>query len=349
MQVDPAVIERIARAVHLLEPDRVPIWEALENQQVYDHFAPGVPFPESAAIACERLGIDATYGCMAAVSEDKVEDGLVQAAQTVWRTQPRFHSISDLRDVQYYRPDERRIEEQVLAAHECAQSLYGPHTLYLPQNGGWGFLPGYDSQTFTVFATALAEDLPAVERLWDMNMEHAISRNTVTARHHLAPVIQCCEDVGYKTGLMVSPGLLREEFFPRFRQVIAPLKTAGIKVVWHSDGDISSVIGDAVECGFDGLNPIDPSAGMDLGALKAQYGNRLFFVGNVGREHCLRFGTTEQVRADVRRCIRDGGPGGGLLIQSGDGELMPDTPLENALAYLDEVHRSGRYPLTGGA
>ena len=32
MQVDRAVVERIDQAVHFREPDRVPVWEALENQ-----------------------------------------------------------------------------------------------------------------------------------------------------------------------------------------------------------------------------------------------------------------------------------------------------------------------------
>ena len=344
MEVERPVVERVLKAVNFQDPDRVPVWEALEHQGLYERFAPGVPFPECAAIACERLGIDATYGCMPQVSEERAEGGHVHAAQTVWSTEPTFRTPADLRAYDPGRPDERRIEEQVLAGHAAEQEVYAPHTLYLPQNGGWGFIPGYDAQTFTVLAVAIAEDLPAVERFWDINMEHAIARNSVTARHRLAPVVQCCEDVAYKTGLMVSPELLRRHFFPRFKQVIAPLKEAGIKVIWHSDGNIMSMVEDAVECGFDGVNPLDPSAGMDMGEVRRKHPG-LILVGNVGAEHCLRFGTPDDVRADVRRCIRQGGVGGGLLVQSGDGELMPDVPLENALAYFDEVHRFGRYPI----
>jgi uroporphyrinogen decarboxylase len=341
MSVSPEVLQRVTDAIHFRQPDRVPIWEALENQAVYDHFAPGVPFPQCAAIACEKLGIDATYGCMPAVTDERVEGNVVRAGQTLWHTQPTFRSLEDLRGYDPPRVNPRELEARILANHQAMQELYGPRVLYLPQSGGWGFLPGYDAETFTVVATALAEDLPALERFWDINVERAIARNSVAARHKLAPVIQCCEDVAYKTGLMVSPDILRGHFFPRFAQVIAPLKQAGIKVIWHSDGNIMEVLDDAIAAGIDGINPLDPSAGMDIGAIRRKYGRRLILVGNVGRKHVLRWGTPEQVRQEVRECISAAGPGGGHVLQCGDGQVMPDIPLANVLAYLDEARGPG--------
>lgn len=345
MTVDPAVVERITKTIHFEEPDRVPIWDSLQNAAVYDHFAPGVPFPECAVIACEKLGIDATYGCMEAVTGTGYFGHTVHAAETVWQTEPMFHSLNDLLNYDPCKLDVHEIEEKTLADHERAQALYGPRVLYLPQNGGFGFLPGYDTETFTVVATAIAEDISLLTRFWDHRMEQAIIRNSATARYRLAPVVQCCEDVAYNNGLMVSPDILRQHFFPRFRQVIAPLKAAGIKVIWHSDGNIMDVLDDALDCGIDGINPIDPLAGMDMGAIKKQYGRRLILVGNVGLDSVLARGTSDEVRMDVRRCIRAAGAGGGHILQCGDGQVMPDCSLENVIAYCDEAHRFGRYPI----
>jgi len=336
MSVDLAVRRRIEDALHFRVPDRTPIWEMLENQAVYAHFAPGVPFPRCAAIACRELGIDATYGCYPAVTDESASEGCVRAAQTVWVTKPYFASLEDLRSYNPPPIQEREYEERMLREHAETQELYGSRTMFLPQNGGWGFLPAYDAQTFSVIAEALVEDTPALERYWDISVERAVITNSITARHHLSPVIQCCEDVAYKTGLMVSPSLLRDHFFPRFAKVIAPLKAAGIKAIWHSDGNIMPLLDDAVASGFDGINPIDPSAGSDLGAIRRQY-PRLILVGNVGVDHVLRFGTPEAVRRDVRRCLEEAGPTGHLL-QCGDGQVMPDCPLENVLAYFDEAH-----------
>jgi hypothetical protein len=98
--------------------------------------------------------------------------------------------------------------------------------MYLPQDGGFGFLPGYDTVSFTIVAMALAQNAGILERFWEHQMEQAVIRNTIVARHRLAPVIQCCEDVACKTGLMISRAMLQRHFFPRLRKVIAPLKAA---------------------------------------------------------------------------------------------------------------------------
>jgi hypothetical protein len=330
-----SIAKRVDDALNFRRPDRPPIWEMIQNRAVFEHFAPGESFPKCAAIACRELGIDATYGCWQPVEGEKREGDFVHAGDTVWYTKPLFRSLEELRD---WKPEPIRPRElENWVVNDCRRNneLYAP-VMYLPQLGGWEFLPGYDAETFTVFAIALSEDLPALERFWDAQVEIAVARNEYTAKHKLSPVVQCSDDVAYKTGLMVSPSILRDHFFPRFKKVIAPLKTAGIKVIWHSDGNIMSVLDDALAIGIDGINPVDPSAGMDLAEIRRKY-PRLILVGNVGAGHVLRFGTPDQVRQDVRRCLREAG-NGGLMIQCGDGQVMPDCPLENVLAYLDEAH-----------
>ena len=100
-----------------------------------------------------------------------------------------------------------------------------------------------------------------------------------------------------------------------------------------------------MEAGIDGLNPIDPSAGMDIGLIKQKYGEKLILVGNVDGSRILPFGTPDEVREEVASVISKASPGGGHLIQCGCGELMPDVPLENALAYFDAVREFGKYPI----
>ena len=338
MAINPAIIQRFADALNFRRPDRAPIWEMLQLPAAFRHFAPGVPFPQCAVIACERLGIDATYGFYDVPAEGTPRaDHAVVAGQTVWHTQPLFRTPEELSD---WRPtpfDERRLEEQLLVDYDARQRLCGDNLLYLPQNGGFEFIPGYDTETFLVFSEALGTDLPSLERFWDAQMAMARMRNAVTARHIPVPVIQCCIDVAYNTGLIVHPDLLREHFFPRFKEVIAPLKDAGIKVIWHSDGDISSVLDDAIASGIDGIDPLDAGASsMDLAAIRQRY-PRLILVGGIGRDHILRFGTPEEVRAEVRRCLSAAGPHGGYIVQCADGQIAPDCPLENVMAYLDEA------------
>ncbi len=142
MYLDPIVVDRITKAINFQRPDRTPIWDSLQNQSVYDYFAPGVPFPRCAAIACEELGVAATYGCMKALTEERTEGSKVHAAQTVWQKDPAFRSLADLRSYSPPKISERELEERVLANHHAKQELYGPRTMYLPPNGGGCFFPG---------------------------------------------------------------------------------------------------------------------------------------------------------------------------------------------------------------
>ncbi len=337
MGVRKEVAERIDKALHFERPDRPPVWEMIESETVYEYFAPGVPYPECAKITCEKLGIDATYGCYPP-ARARVRSGDIVSGETVWATGPVFRDMEELRSFKGPRPNEKIMEEMILADHEAMRSLYEPHTMYLPQNGGWGFLPGYDAQTFSVISMAIMEEIGALERYWEYRMEIGIITNTITAKHKLAPVIQCCEDVAYKTGLMVSPEILRKHFFPRFKQVIVPLKQAGIKVIWHSDGNIMPVLEDAIECGFDGIDPIERTAGMDIGEIRRKYGKKLILVGNVDSQ-ILTFGNEEAVRKAVRECILAADAGGGHFVQSDAGQIMPDVPIGNVIAYIDEVRK----------
>jgi uroporphyrinogen decarboxylase len=132
---------------------------------------------------------------------------------------------------------------------------------------------------------------------------------------------------------------------PRLRKQLEPLKQAGIKVAYHSDGDITEIIDGLIDAGVDAINPIEPTSGMDLGALKKRYGRNLVFIGNVDA-NVMTMGNPAGVQREVRRCIREAAGGGGLFIDTGAGELMPWFPLDNILAMCRAVQDFGRYPLS---
>ena len=116
---------------------------------------------------------------------------------------------------------------------------------------------------------------------------------------------------------------------------------AGIKFLLHTDGDVTSLLDDIVAADVDGINPLEH---MDLAWCKRRYGDRLFFVGNVPSD-VMSLGTPDHVRAATERTIVEGGGGGGLILDTSAGELMPDVPVANALAYFETAHDAGRYPL----
>ncbi|HRU04685.1 MAG TPA: uroporphyrinogen decarboxylase family protein [Candidatus Brocadiia bacterium] len=87
------------------------------------------------------------------------------------------------------------------------------------------------------------------------------------------------EDLGYNKGLFCSPKVLAELIFPYFREVVDFFHTYGLKVVLHSCGSQREALPLIVECGFDGLNPMEVAAGNDIFEYAEKYGDKLVFVG----------------------------------------------------------------------
>jgi uroporphyrinogen decarboxylase len=155
------------------------------------------------------------------------------------------------------------------------------------------------------------------------------------------------DDFGTQRGMMVSPELWRKYFKPRMRSLFLELKRIRpeLKIAYHSCGTILPIIPDLVEIGLDVLNPIQPAAlGMDLGALKKEYGRELAFFGGVDEQQVLPFGTPAEVEEEVQLRIKQAGADGGFILAPSH-NIQPDTPLANILAFFNAARKHGKYPL----
>lgn len=113
----------------------------------------------------------------------------------------------------------------------------------------------------------------------------------------------------------------------------------GLKVIFHSDSDITAIVPDLIAAGVDAIGPVDVPAGMDLAALKAGFGSQLTFVGGIDLG-ILAAGTVEDVRRATRRALVDAGAGGGFVLGSSSEELYDSLPMENILAMWEVAHES---------
>jgi uroporphyrinogen decarboxylase len=155
------------------------------------------------------------------------------------------------------------------------------------------------------------------------------------------------DDVATQAGPMMSPAMYRRLIKPHHARMYAAIReNTKAKIYLHSCGNVYRLIGDFIDVGVELLNPVQVSAGEmgDTARLKREFGDRLSFLGGIDTQWALPFGITEDVRAEVRRRIRDLAPGGGYIAAAVHC-LQPDVPLENVLAMCDEVIKAGRYPL----
>lgn len=152
------------------------------------------------------------------------------------------------------------------------------------------------------------------------------------------------DDFAYNAGTFIAPQSLRQIFFPALKRVVDTIKGKGIPVFLHVDGNVEEVLPDIVQMGFDGLHSLEPSAGMDIERVKADYGTQLCLMGNIDLQILAEKSVTE-VESVVKETIRVAAPGGGYIFSSASGILSEHLPPENVMAMYGSALEYGRYPL----
>lgn len=143
------------------------------------------------------------------------------------------------------------------------------------------------------------------------------------------------DDYGYQNGLLISPKLWRHFIKPRLKTLVKKVKNLGFYAFLHSDGDIKGIIPDLIEVEFDAIHPVQPEV-IELEWLKNKFGDQLSFFGCFNTQELLPHKSPEIIRDVVQKTIIKMGRGGGFIIAPGIG-LLDDVPIENALAFINEV------------
>ncbi|MEM2690440.1 MAG: uroporphyrinogen decarboxylase family protein [Nitrososphaerota archaeon] len=149
------------------------------------------------------------------------------------------------------------------------------------------------------------------------------------------------DDYAGKNGPFMNPKLFREYELPNLKEVVNIAKKHGVPVLKHSDGNLYPILDDIVNAGISALHPIEPEV-MDLAQVKEQYGDKICLMGNVDCKYILPYGTEEDVRRDVRRCIDAAAKNGGFILTSSN-SLHANVKVENIYIMVDEARKYGRY------
>jgi uroporphyrinogen decarboxylase len=150
------------------------------------------------------------------------------------------------------------------------------------------------------------------------------------------------DDIASTNMPMISP-----EHFQTFvnfynRQIVYKAHEKGLKVVRHSDGNLWPLMDILLESGYDGINPLEPQAGMEIKKVKEYCGDRICLLGNIDCIDLLPSGTPDQVELAVIQAIKAGAKGGGLIICSSN-SLHPGVNPENCIAMFKAVRKHGKY------
>jgi uroporphyrinogen decarboxylase len=141
------------------------------------------------------------------------------------------------------------------------------------------------------------------------------------------------EDYGTEISLMISPATWRRFIKPHLARLCERVRRGGKRFYLHSCGHVRPLIPDFVEIGVDMLQPLQPEA-MDIFEIKRTFGHELCLVGGISTQQTLPFGTPEEVRSEVGKCLEHMATGGGYIMAPAK-PILPGVPLENARALID--------------
>ena len=153
------------------------------------------------------------------------------------------------------------------------------------------------------------------------------------------------DDYASNENLLISPAMFRRFIKPALRRLVTTIKEhrPDLKILLHSDGMIQKLLPDFIELGIDVLHPLEPVPALDQAAIKADYGDRLAFVGGIDITRAMR-GSREDVVAEVQRRIAQLAPGGGYILAPAN-HLQEDVPVENVVTLFEAAHTYGGYPI----
>jgi hypothetical protein len=361
--------ERVEATLAGRLPDRAPIFDLIQNIPLIEHVTGEKVTPKNGLdLLCRTIGerLDLTRG-ISAPAEDEIlrhDDGFVYKQEwwTTWLIERPFHDTAGLLeyirrniDELYARQpgemwtfagkgnvwgrDDRSPNERF---HELQEKV-GENTVLFPYESPVGLDTAHIRAGLDLFSYAYAEN-PELVSDWLEALNWAeIQRVHETADAKLSPVALVFADQADKHSTMFSPAFLRREFFPRLRKLVDAWHSHGIPVIFHSDGNLWSVLPDFQAAGIEGLNPLEPLCRMYAGDVRKAYPDWIL-MGGIDASQLLPHGSEEDVRGAVRRTLRDAGAQGRYWIGSST-EIHPAIPVRNALAMWDEVERSGYYPL----
>ncbi len=342
-------VERVLKAINRQEPDMIPTFELDIDQRIINAIKPGLSYEDF----CEYMDLDAICYHELKTAKYEVVDEAKGVVRDQWGAIRRYTGASQLNPM---------LVEPAIKSEKDLDTYVGPDpdlpSRYIEIEAAVRRFKGKRAVIagvrpfFTVSDSLRAQD----DLFKDMIRNPGIiDRLNQIADDYYTRYVKNLIDVGvdimvetgdwaFTHGPMVSPEYTERFIAPSLKKIVQYCHRRGIPCLKHTDGNIWAIFDIILETGVDGINPIDPVAGMDLAEVKAKYGDRVCLMGNVDCGHLLSWGSKEEVHEAVKDCIRKAGKGGGYICMSSNSIHGAVNP-ENYVEMVRAIREYGRYPL----
>lgn len=329
------------------KPDRIPFFDMLHNDAVLNHFHGSAvePGDEAGALHAVMEAVDATHGTGFSPRMPKEYTNIYGMQTKVtrwtsWKSNRQYASVEEYAASQRREfaaaPPDAPVDFSTNESYRATRALFDRvgSSLFLPLDGPCSLLMGcYGALGLEAFSYYLA-DMPEI---FTEILEHWTIYSCTWAaclpKDDPFPAIMVCDDLAFKTGTILPLDWMRREYFPRLTRMIAAIKKRGKRLIFHSDGNLNSVVDDLVAAGIDALNPIETASGMNMADLHRRH-PKLVQIGGIPVTDVLAIGTPAMVRDTVVRAIEDTE---GRLLAGSDSEIANSVPLANFIALREAI------------
>ena len=149
-----------------------------------------------------------------------------------------------------------------------------------------------------------------LERFGEYTLHHA----RAWARTSIEAYIQH-DDIMWTAGAFLRPDFYREAIIPIYRELWKPLRAAGKKIIFCSDGKVDEFLPDIADCGADGF-VFEPCN--DFDRLASLFAGGKMLAGSKVDCRTMAFGTWEQVRAEIDATLAAQAGRPGLMFAVGN-------------------------------
>lgn len=343
-------IERVRAVISGQQPDRPPMFDLLRNTAVIEYFTGEKLTVENGPELVYKTYAPAIDGTRPNVKSpnregcDELPDGRKRRVfrWTIWAEHRQFDDSAAYEAEIRSRLDAFDADWTPNAEHALGGALAGIADIRRKLGevfcfpgipSGPGLMGLYGDVGLENFSYYLADCPDVIIEMMELNTVCAETWYRHLPEGHGIEAGFLGDDIAFKSGPLLNPGWMREHYFPRLRRAITAAHARGIKVLFHSDGNLNSILDDLIDAGIDGLNPIETLAGMSVGDIHQRHPH-LFMAGGIDVSQLLPFGTPQQVRDAVRHAID---AAEGCIMIGSSTELNDEVPLANFLAMREAV------------
>jgi uroporphyrinogen decarboxylase len=149
------------------------------------------------------------------------------------------------------------------------------------------------------------------------------------------------DDLGYRNGVFFSPAMYRELLMPAHKLICDFFKRRGKRMLMHSDGNVKALIPILIEMGVDCLQPLEVKAGMDVVALKRDFGDRLALFGGIDAR-AMAESDPRIIEHEIAAKVPLAKRGGGYLFHS-DHSIPDNVSFAQYCRVMELAQRYGKF------